>query len=144
VAETPQGAVGEVFGDLAEWSNAMFPVPWLSGAERAVATFRVEPAPNVLDLDDPQVLVALNARPTDIIGRDREKTRELALRVWLTQRWDGLRWWSWWRSAWRNQILWAEPDDPEPWNFETVAVEPLEIDHDVVQLAAEFLRRRLR
>jgi hypothetical protein len=39
VSESPQGAVGEAFGDLAVWSEAMFAVPWLQGAERALATF---------------------------------------------------------------------------------------------------------
>lgn len=143
VSETPQGAVGEAFGDLAAWSEAMFEVPWSQPARRALVTCEAEPPPEVLDLDDARVLVDLGARPTDVVGRDRERTRELALSVWLQRRWAGLRWWSWWRPAWRNQVLWAEPHDDDPWPLEVAGVEPLELGHPAVQLAAEFLRRPL-
>lgn len=143
VFESPQGAVGEAFGDLAVWSAAMWEVPWLEGAQRALATFEANPPPNVLDLDDAQILLDLNAKPTDVIGHDREKTRELALSVWLEHRWAGLRWWSWWRPSWRNQVLWAALDEPDPWPVRPVDVEPLDFDHDAVRLAADFLRRRL-
>ncbi|MGI8575192.1 MAG: hypothetical protein ACR2MA_07575 [Egibacteraceae bacterium] len=120
----------------------MFAVPWLTGAGRALATFEVDPAPNVLDLDDPKALLALKAKPTDVLGRDRERTRELALTVWLTQRWAGLRWWSWWRPGWRNQALWAELNATDPWDLRLVDVERLDTAHSAVRLAAEFLRRR--
>jgi hypothetical protein len=43
LSETPQGAVGEVFGDLAVWSQEMFDVPGLTGSMRALATLRADP-----------------------------------------------------------------------------------------------------
>jgi hypothetical protein len=143
VSESPQGAVGEAFGDLASWSDAMFDAPWLDGGAKALATFAVEEALAVLDLDDAQVLLDLGARPTEVIGRDRERTRELALSVWLQRRWEGVRWWSWWRPAWRNQVLWAPLGQVAPWTLHVVRVEPLSTTHGAVQLAAEFLRRRI-
>lgn len=143
VSETRQGAVGEAFGDLTDWSDRMFTVPWSKEAERVLVTYEADPPPEVLDLDDAEVLWKLNAKPTDVVGRDREKTRELALEVWFQRRWAGLRWWSWWRPSWRNQILWAELDDHDPWPLEVVDLERLWTGHEAVQLAAEFLRRRL-
>lgn len=143
VSESPQGAVGEAFGDLTDWSDQMFEVPWSKDAERVLVTYEADPPPEVLDLDDAEVLWNLNAKPTDVVSRDRETTRELALRIWFQRRWAGLRWWSWWRPAWRNQILWAELDDNDPWTLEVVDLKRLWSGHEAVQLAAEFLRRRL-
>jgi hypothetical protein len=143
VSETGPGAVGEVFGDLATWSQEMFIVPWLAGAVRALATFAADPPPAVLDLDDPAVLVERGIRPTEVVGRDRERTQEIALSAWLENRWQGLRWWSWWRPSWRNQILWAPLDATDPWPLEVVAVEPLHLQHAAVRVAAEVLRRRV-
>lgn len=144
LSEVPQGAVGEVFGDLAVWSEEMFVVPWLPGAVRSLATLRADPPPEVLDLDDASVLVSLGVRPTEVVGRDRDRTQEIALSVWLQGRWQGLRWWSWWRPVWRNQILWAPLDAPDPWPLEAISVEPLHLNHPAVRLAAEVLRRRTK
>lgn len=143
LSESPQGAVGEAFGDLISWGAGMFAVPWLPGARRALATFEADPPPDVLDLGDARVLLDLNARPTDVVGRDRERTRELALSVWCRHRWDGLRWWSWWRPVWRNQILWAGLGAADPWPLDVVHVEELHLGHEAIRVAAEFLRRRL-
>lgn len=138
VSETPQGAVGEVFGDLATWTEAMFTTPWLPDGQRALATFETTRGLRVLDLDDSHVLARLNVRPTDVVGRDRERSREVALQVWSTGDWDGLRWWSWWRPAWRNQVLWS----PEmTWPLDIVDVTALTLDHPAVQTAASALPR---
>lgn len=142
LSESPQGAVGEVFGNLAVWSQEMFAVPWLTGASLALATLHADPPPEVLDLDDPSVLVTLGVKPTEVVGRDRERTQEIALSVWLENRWQGLRWWSWWRPAWRHQILWAPLDVADPWPLTVAHVEPLHLQHPAVRLAAEMLRRR--
>lgn len=67
----------------------------------------------------------------------------LALSIWLQQRWAGLRWWSWWRAAWRNQVLWAPVDSPEPWPLQPTRVEHLSVGHPAVRVAAEVLHRGL-
>lgn len=143
LSESGPGAVGEVFGDLATWSKKMLTVPWLPGAARALATFRADPPPKVLDLDDASVLVARGIKPTEVVGRDRERTQEIALSAYLENRWQGLRWWSWWRPSWRNQILWAPLDAADPWPLTVVEVEPLHMQHAAVRVAAEVLRRRV-
>lgn len=143
VSEAGPGAVGESFGDLSLWSEEMFVVPWLPGAVRSLVTFEADPSPAVLDLDDPSVLVARGIRPTEVVGRDRERTREIALSVWLENRWEGLRWWSWWRPSWRNQVLWAPLNEPAPWPLSVAAVEPLHLRHPAVLVAADVLRRRV-
>ncbi|MGH2750399.1 MAG: RES domain-containing protein [Actinomycetota bacterium] len=146
VSESAAGAVGEVFGDLIRWSSAMFEVPSF-GARRALATFDVDPAPRVLDLDDARVLLDLGLRPTAVVSRDRELTQEAALTVWLRGEWEGLRWWSWWRPTWRNQTLWAPAAGARSWwwheRFAVTSIEPLTIDHPAVQVAADQLRRPL-
>ncbi len=48
----PSGAAGETFRDLDEWSDAMFVFPSLPGSRRALATYRVDDATPLLDLDD--------------------------------------------------------------------------------------------
>lgn len=141
VSESPQAAIGEAFGDLGRWSTDMFDVPWLEGGTRALVTFHAPQALAVLDLDDAQVLLELNARPTDVIGRDRERTREIALTIWLQRRWAGLRWWSWWRPSWRNQVLWAAVGEAPTWPLEVQGIEPLTLEHDAVRIASEVLRR---
>lgn len=142
LSESDRGAVGEAFGNLAVWSQEMFTVPGLDGASRALATLEADPPPDVLDLDQASVLVELGVKPTDVVGRDRERTQEIALSVWLENRWQGLRWWSWWRPIWYNQILWAPLDDADPWPLTVVDVEPLHLQHPAVRSAAEMLRRR--
>ena len=142
LSESAPGAVGEAFGDLATWSEAMFAVPWLPGAVRALATFQSDPPPAVLDLDDASVLVARGIKPTEVVGRDRARTQEIALSAFLEDRWHGLRWWSWWRPVWRNQILWAPLDAADPWPLAVVEAEPLHMRHPAVLVAAEVLRRR--
>lgn len=139
LSETPQGAVGEVFGDLDTWTDGMFATPWLPGGCRALVTVDTTRDLHTLDLDDGHVLAELNARPTDVVGRDRERSRELALQVWSTGEWDGLRWWSWWRPVWRNQVLWST--DSTAWPLEVTDVTPLELDHPAVETAASMLPR---
>lgn len=143
VSESAPGAVGEAFGDLAVWSEPMFAVPWLPGAVRALATFQADPPPTVLDLDDAAALLERGIKPTEVVGRDRERTREIALSAFFEHRWLGLRWWSWWRPTWRNQVLWGPPDAVAPWTLEVASVEPLDLHHSAVRVAADVLRRRV-
>lgn len=146
LAESPQGAVGETFGDLIEWTPEMLAIPWLPDAVRGLATFEAEPPLNMLDLDNCDVLVDFNIRPSEVAGRNRERTREITLQIWLRDRWEGIRWWSWWRPEWHNQMVWAAISltDP-PWidRLEIDNIDRLTIDHPAVQLAAEVLRRRI-
>lgn len=76
-----------------------------------------------------------------------DKTREVALRLWLEDHEDvdGLEWWSYHRPEWRLVMLWSRIlKDPE-WfaSVGTVHVESLEIGHPAVKLAATVLPRRV-
>lgn len=117
----------------------MFATPWLPGGRRALVTVDTTHDLHTQDLDDGHVLAELNARPTDVVGRDRERSRELALQVWSTGEWHGLRWWSWWRPVWRNQVLWCQ--DRATWPLEVVDVAVLDFEHPAVQTAASMLPR---
>lgn len=54
---TPEVAIGESFGDHAEWSDAMFETPWLPKGKRVLGTFEIPDDTPLLDLDDPRWLV---------------------------------------------------------------------------------------
>lgn len=78
--------------------------------------------------------------------RNRDRTQEVALRLFLEERWDGLAWWSYWRPEWQMLVLWASVDDPAPFSrvARLVHAEPLEIRHPAVRLAADVMRRPLQ
>jgi hypothetical protein len=145
-SESTSGAVAEAFGDLRRWSEEMFVVPFLPDGRRTLVRLEVDlPDGQRLDLDDATVLVERGLRPTEVVGRNRERTRQVAADLFL----DGIReirWWSWWRPEWRNRVLLAPLDDPDP--FATWAritgVEALTLASPAVAAASEMLRRPLR
>lgn len=107
------GAVGEVFGDLPEWSDAMFAFPALPGSRRALATYQVPDDLPVLDLDDAKALLDRGLRPTQVIERNRSATQKWALSIFNERNdrgertWSGVRWWSYHRPSWRILGVWG-------------------------------------
>lgn len=66
-----------------------------------------------IDLDDATVAVARGLRPTEVVGHNREPTRQVAADRFL----DGIReirWWSWWCPEWRDRVLMAPLADTDP------------------------------
>lgn len=98
VALTPEAAIGETFGNLARWSPDMLRVPFLSGAERQLATYSMDETIHpLLDFDDAKTLIDRGLRPTQVVGRNRPLTSGIAARVFREGRWAGVRWWSYHR-----------------------------------------------
>jgi len=145
-SESMTGAVAESFGDLHVWSEEMFEVPFLDGGRRVLVRLDVDlPDDERIDLDDASVLVARGLRPTEVVGRNRERTRQVAADLFL----DGIReirWWSWWRPEWRNRVLMAPLADTDPFAaWVTVTqVEQFTLASPAVTAASEMLRRPLR
>lgn len=141
LAEQPTAAVGEVFGDLSRWTPAMFGMPAIPGARRALATMELSDDLNVLELDDARNLLDRGLRPTQVVERNRSATQAWALRIFQerkgkAQRWHGVRWWSYHRPQWRILGLW----DASP---RCVDVQPLDLSHPAVVDAAQVLARPL-
>jgi hypothetical protein len=139
--ESAVAAVAERFGELDVWDEIMF--RQRSGARLALATFELPPSVRLLDMDDAQVLVDRELRPTQVVRRDLAVTQAWALKVHQERtsprgkpRWDGIRWWSWYRPEWPVLGIWAG----EP---ELIDVQPLDLKHPAVREAATLLGRPL-
>lgn len=139
----PEVAVGETFGNLAEWSASMFHFPALTGSSRALGVFRLPEDLRVLDLDDPRALVERGLRPTQVVARNLSVTQRWGHDIWderdahdRDQRlWQGVQWWSYHEPAWPVLASWEQP--------ELVDVERLDLGHAAVLEAARTLQRPL-
>ena len=136
------GAVGEVFGDLGEWTDGMFSAPFIPGSRRALGIYEVPAETPLLDLDDAKTLLSRGLRPSQVIERNRPATQAWALGIYNeknddgTRKWRGVRWWSFQRPQWRVIGLW----DLTP---SCKKVEELDLWHPAVIDAAKALHRLL-
>lgn len=143
LALSPAGAVAEVFGDLRRWSQDMFEVPFLPDSRRSLATFSIPDGLNLLDLDNPQNLVDLNIRPTEVVGRNRAASQSWALRVFQQRNsagdrsWAGVKWWSFHCPHWEVVGIWQVPGESVPMSLQ--AIEDLGLSNVHVQDALESL-----
>lgn len=145
-AHAPEGAVGEVFGNLASWSDGMFILPALVGARRVLGVYEVnENATRVLDLDDASTLASRGLRPTQVVQRNRSVTQQWSRQIYLKRTaagercWDGIRWWSFQRPHWAVLVLWVDAERPAGHRF--VKHEELTLEHPAVQDAARSLAK---
>lgn len=142
VAESATGAIAEVFADLDVWSESMFDAPFLPGARRTLGIYHVPDDLAVFDLDDPQNLVDLALRPTQVVQRNRSASQAVALRVFNqvtsdgVRVWAGMRWWSVHRPQWKLLALWDRETTPR-----VADVEELTLDHPAIRDAAETLAK---
>lgn len=138
-AESPAAAVGETFAAQRLWTDDML---WSGYTQRRRHLVEYEYTGPVLELDDAALLAARGYRPSEIVARNRSRSQEIALELWLDDV-RALRWWSYHRPEWRILSIWAPLDDPRPWNdtVEIVSAVELSIDHPGVIVAAEVLRR---
>jgi len=146
-AQSPEAAVGEVFGDITEWGDDMFEIPVLPGAYRVLGTFELPDDLSILDLDDAQNLLHRGLRPTQVIARNRATSQAWSLRIFQEadhagdRKWSGVRWWSFQRPQWPVMCLWNEPtQDP---HHRLVNAELLYIGHPVIADAARTLGKVL-
>ena len=106
-AESPEAAIAEAFGRFPLWTGSMLGgIPALPGSVHALATYGLDDAATLFDLDDARNLVALKLRPSDVVNRDYTVTQALALRIFTTATVSGLRWWSYYNPAWASNGVW--------------------------------------
>lgn len=125
-------AVGESFADITTWSESMFAFPLIPGARRALGIFEVDDGLPYVDLDDPQRLVELGVRPSQVIERNLPYTQSLAARIYEEHRYHGIRWWSFHQPQWRVWCLWEVSPT-------AVQIDPLSVSHPAVVDAARTL-----
>jgi hypothetical protein len=106
------------------------------GLPLALAAVELDDAAELLDLDDPAVLVQEGLRPSRIATNDRATTQGQAFELFQHHREVvGLRWWSTFESLWPNITLFDRAETA----LELSDVQRLEVGDDVVLEAAEFL-----
>ena len=127
-------AVAESFAHLSTWRDEMFEFPHIPGSRKALGTYDLPDDLPYVDLDDPQRLVDLGVRPSQVVERNRPYTQALALRIYAEGTYKGIRWWSFHRPQWRVYCLWEiDPD--------IVQVDDLKVDNIAVHDAARALTK---
>ncbi len=136
--DSEAGAIAEAFGRFPEWSETVLRAsPALPGSRRAIATFSLPDDTSVCDLDDPAQLLELSLRPSKVVSRDYRITQEWALSIFRRNRWQGLKWWSYYDPRWFSFALWKHPD------LRPSAIRVLTLDDPALTEAAETLTRRI-
>jgi hypothetical protein len=133
--DSAAAAVGESFGNLSTWSESMFNFPLLTGSRRALVTIAVPDSAAILDLDDGPNLAKRGLRPSQVVHPSHTVSQEWANRIKGEGVWSGVRWWSFWFSAWGVVGLWDLAAR------ELVKVEAIDQNHPALAEANSFLRR---
>jgi hypothetical protein len=137
-SDAAAGAIAEAFGRFPEWTTAILEgSPALPGSRRSLAHYRLAATAAVRDLDDPAQLLALGLRPSDVVSRDYARTREWSRRIYGEERWDGIRWWSYYDPRWSSFGLWNTGA------LSIVEVRPLSLDDAALLEAARTISRRV-
>lgn len=147
LARSPEGAVGETFGNLEHWSAGMF-ATGTRGLRRALATFSVPDDLALFDMDDARNLLSIGMRPSEVVIRNKPATQRRAAALFHQRdqsgapRWQAIQWWSYHHPRWTNLMLWSNAATPAPLTL--AAVDPLDLSTPAVIEAAEVLMRPIR
>jgi hypothetical protein len=108
----------------------------LDGTPLALATIDVPDDIELVDLDDPEVLVREALRPSHVATRHRERTQPDALALFEAHpKAGGLKWWSIYEASWPNLTLF----DRVSTRLRLRGAERLTPRHEAVQEALDFL-----
>jgi len=106
------------------------------GKPLALGALELDDAAGLLDLDDPEVLLREELRPSLVATNERSTTQGQAVELFEHHaEVVGLRWWSTFESLWPNVTLFDRAEGA----LGVVDVQPLDAGDDVVQEAADFL-----
>jgi hypothetical protein len=125
--DSAAGAVAEHLGNYARWTPAVLEPPPSAPPGSVLALARIAGDPQVLDLDDPYVLVEQGLRPSSVVSRDRTVTQRWARALFDSGEHAGVTWWSYRDPRWASYGLWDHmgltlADDPEPLTLSHPAV----------------------
>lgn len=143
VGDSAAGVCAEAFnrGKYREaWSEQMLRgIPLMPQSRRALAWFDLrEDARPICNLDDPNELLAQELRPSMVITRDYAVSQAWALRIFESQRWSGVRWWSYHDARWASMALWDQMV------IEAYGIEELTLQHPAIVEAARVLQIRVQ
>lgn len=147
LAKSPEGAIGETFGDLDRWTPGMFTTGMVD-LRRTLATFSVPDDLAVFDFDDPTNLQRISMRPSEVVIRNRPALQRRAAVLFDetnsdgSRAWQALQWWSYHHPRWTNLMLWSTGPAPAPLILKDVT--DLTIATPAVVDAADVLRRPLK
>ncbi|MDQ3770568.1 MAG: RES family NAD+ phosphorylase [Actinomycetota bacterium] len=132
-----RSAVSAVAEVLQQFRNQVLAEEDLSragGRRLALATIN-EQLDEVVDLDDPEVLLERALRPSAVATRERRVTQRIAFDAFEGGA-TGLSWWSTLEASWVNVTLFAERAGSLAFALEP---EPLSLHHAAVRRAADEL-----
>lgn len=134
-SDEERGAIGEAFGNHAVWTRDLLQgPPGLPGSQRALVELD-SGGVEIVDLDDPSVLLDQGLRPSEVVTRHRAITQGWALAIYREGRWGGVRWWSYYEPDVGSFGVWDVP------SLRVVQVSPLAEKVDLVrQVAAAMCR----
>lgn len=148
LSETPEGAIGEVFGNLAEWSDDMFLSRFVPSGRRVLGVFDMPDDTPLLDLDDANNLLQWGLRPRQVVIRDRAMTQGWALRIFQhrdgagRRMYDGVKWWSFQRPQWTVFGIWVSLGQTAPFTY--LHHEDLNVKHYAVDSVHRSLAKPIR
>jgi hypothetical protein len=136
-AGSPNAAIAERFGRFARWRSETFRPE--NGPAFGLAHFVLDGSTDICDLDDVTTLRAYGIeRPTDVITLRRRVTQSWARRIFESNRWDGISWWSHYYPTYRIFGIWST-------GKVSLAENPVLLTIDlpeVAQTAGEIVRQR--
>lgn len=110
------------------------------GLPLALAQLELDDRAELVDLDDPAVLMREGLKPSRVATRDRATTQPRALELYREhKKAAGLRWWSTWEALWANVTIF----DRAAKSVKLSGVTELTIDHPNVLEAAAFFGLRI-
>jgi hypothetical protein len=110
------------------------------GLPLALAQLELDDRAELIDLDDPSVLVREGLRPSHVATRDRATTQPRALELYRAhKKAAGLRWWSTWEALWANATIFERAAK----SLKVTDVSPLTLAHPALLAAAEFFGLRV-
>ena len=136
VTEAPVSAVAEALAPFRATGTLAAAMLIRAGLPLALAKLRLEDRSELVDLDDPHVLLRTRLRPSQVATSSRPVTQAYAGRLFDERpRAAGLRWWSTLEASLVNVTLF----DRAARRLAIAAVHPLTFDHPAVRDAAELL-----
>jgi hypothetical protein len=136
VTEAPLSAVAEALASFRGTGALSAAMLTRGGLPLALAELRLEEDGELVDLDDPRVLVRTRLRPSEVATGSRSVTQAYAEHLFDAHpQTQGLRWWSTLEAGLINVTLF----DRAARHLSAVAVRPLRLEHPVLRDAAELL-----
>lgn len=108
---------------------------------KSVAKLNITKEVKILDLTEPDNLVKLNIKPSDMATHTRQITQDISAKI-FTQGYDGFLWWSVLESRWTNVTLYELriKDKIEIGNIEKLSIEVRELQSALELLNITILK----